>query len=246
MTRGRTSGAAFVAVLSAVTVLLLSPGRAAQAALIHDYELNGTFADSLGGPPMVSGGGTLGATGYTFAAGQGPNLSNAIPASNYSIEVGVALDDTSGYRKLIDFKNLTDDNGLYNLDTSLDFFRDPEIIGPAGAFANGVQVTVLLTRNGATGEVIGYVNGVQQFSFIDSAGDATFTAANNIIQFLIDDTQTGGREASGGFLDFVRIYDAPIGAKAAAPAFSTGWLVGAALMLLTLGVRRLHRNRSAG
>jgi hypothetical protein len=63
---------------------------------------------------------------------------------------------------------------------------------------------------------------------------------------LIDDTQTSGREASGGFLDFVRIYDAPIGLKTTvAPAFSTGWLFAVALMLLTLGVRRLYRSRSS-
>ena len=58
--------------------------------------------------------------------------------------------------------------------------------------------------------VIGYVNGVLQFNFTDSSNLATFTGPNNIIQLLIDDNVTGGREASSGFLDYVRIYDGPI------------------------------------
>jgi len=236
-------------ITSVVTVLLavaggglgvLSPAGVA-AALLHDYELNGTYADSLGGPPIVPNGGTLGPTGYTFAATQGPSLSNALPVpGNYSIEMGFTLKSTVGYRKILDFKDGTSDNGLYNYDTSLNFYD--VATGPSGVFTADVPVTVRLTRNGATGEVVGYVNGIEQIRFIDSAGDAIFTATNNIIHFLQDDTAVPGEDASG-FLDFVRISDGPP-SGINAPALNGGGLVATALILLAVGARSLSRKRS--
>lgn len=233
-----------VASISALLVtvagmLIVTP--AARATLLHDYELNGTFADSLGGPPMVGNGGTLGATGYTFAANQGPSLSNALPLpGSYSIEIGFTLNSTAGYKKLIDFKDLTSDNGLYNHDTELVFYD--LAFGPDGAIEAGVPVTVLLTRNGTTGEVVGYVNGIEQIRFTDSGGDAVFTGANNIIHFMQDDGVTGGSESPSGFLDFVRISTGPTGVNT--PALDPGGFAVAALLLLAFGVRALRHNRS--
>jgi Repeat of unknown function (DUF5650)/IPT/TIG domain len=45
----------------------------------HVWEFNGNFLNAMGGPSMVSPNGTTpGPTGYTFAAGQGPNVSNVL------------------------------------------------------------------------------------------------------------------------------------------------------------------------
>jgi hypothetical protein len=46
----------------------------ASAALVADFQLNGTLADSLGGPDITNNGGTLGATGITFGVNQGSSL----------------------------------------------------------------------------------------------------------------------------------------------------------------------------
>jgi hypothetical protein len=175
--------------------------------LIHNYELNGTYADSLGGPPLDPNGGTLGPNGYTFAAGQGPSLSGVVPSSHYSIEMGFYIDVTSGFKKLVDFKDLTSDYGLYDLTGALNFY--PVVTGPSGAFSPSVPVTLLLTRNGGDGELRAYVDGGLQLSFFDSGNIATFTGTNNIAHFFRDDTVTSV-ENSSGFLDFVRIYDQPI------------------------------------
>src|SRR5262249_32305612 len=85
----------------------------------HIYELNGSYADALGGPPLTPAGGTLGPSGYTFAEGQGPSLSSAVSPTTYSLEMLFRIDDTSSYRKLLDFKNRTSDDGLYNLNGAL-------------------------------------------------------------------------------------------------------------------------------
>jgi len=57
----------------AALALLFGGVTRIHAAMIHNYDLNGSYADSLGGPSLVPvpNGGTLGATGYTFGPGQG-------------------------------------------------------------------------------------------------------------------------------------------------------------------------------
>ena len=65
---------------------------------LHSYDLNASFDDALGGPAIVSGGGTLEATGYSLdAADQGPSLSGPGVTDNYSIEMVVTLDSVSGF-----------------------------------------------------------------------------------------------------------------------------------------------------
>src|SRR5207253_945805 len=81
--------------------------------------------------------------------------------------------------------------------------------GPNGAFAPGVDVDLLLTRNSATNVVVGYINGVEQFRFTDTAQLATFNAANNIIHFFIDDLVIPD-EVSAGVADWIKIYSGPI------------------------------------
>ena len=59
--------------------------------------------------------------------------------------------------------------------------------------------------------------------FIDIA---TLSDPSNIIQFLMDDTLTSGEESSGGFLDYVRIYDTVENTSADVPEPATMILLG--------------------
>ncbi len=94
------------------------------------------------------------------------------------------------------------------MDTALNFFNTAT--GPSGAFAPNVDATLLLTRNAATKEVVGYVNGVEQFRFLDTSDLAVFAGgAANIIKFFIDDDVLPD-EASGGVVDRIRIFDGPL------------------------------------
>lgn len=213
----RATGLILAGLSLGLTPLSLPP--AAQAASVtHIYELNGSLADSLGGPSLVANGGTLGPTGYTLAANQGPSLSNAIDPATYSIEMRFSFEILSGYIKIIDFKDLTSDDGLYNLDTALDFF--PVTTGPSGAFVANTITHLVLTRDDATDAVVGYVNGVQQITFTDDLDRATFSGLNNLIHFLQDDFPTGQGEASGGFLDQIRLYDGALTATQVTDLFN--------------------------
>ena len=55
------------AVIACISATMMLPGAASIAgADTFTYELNGSYAESNGGPSLVPLGGTLGPTGYTF------------------------------------------------------------------------------------------------------------------------------------------------------------------------------------
>ena len=110
----------------------------------------------------------------------------------------------TGFRKILDFQNRASDNGLYNLNGSLDFF--PTAAG-GSVFSPDVLARVVLTRDLGTNTVRGYVNGAPQITFTDSSSLAVFGAANNIIRFFEDDFATGQAEASAGRATEIQIYN---------------------------------------
>jgi hypothetical protein len=211
----------------------LAPTRAsADFMLIHHYNLNGTLADSLGGPALAANGGTVGATGYTFGMNQGLTLGGWATGSqsfSYAIEMVFRLTQTNGYRKLIDFKEPDIDPGLYVQNGALNFY--PAASGGAGVISDNQTVTVKLARNGLTGIVSGYIDDVLQFTFNDSVTQrAIFDGANNLIEFFMDDN--GGGEASAGFVDEIKIFGEGIEPVVPLPATA----IPAAAMLLVGGL----------
>jgi PEP-CTERM motif-containing protein len=220
----------------------------ANASLIHDYELNGSLADSLGGPSLIADGGTIGATTYSFGADQGLSLAYSALGSTglYSIETVFEFDQFGIWRKIIDFNNRTTDDGFYFSPSNvLDFFP---IAAGSSVVNTPIFVDVVLTRDAATGLVSAYLNGVPQFSFIDSSGLATFRGADNLVHFFEDDAATGFNEASRGSADCIRIYNNALSASAVANLTSCsggstsvpepGTLLLAALGLFALTVAR--------
>lgn len=196
---------ALLSLTALAAVALASP---AHATLLHNYDLNGSLTDSLGGPALTANGGVLGASGYTFGANQGLSLSglNLVSSGAYAIEVGFSFDTLSGYRKIIDFSNLALDSGLYTLGNNLNFY--PVVTGASGVFQSGQLVSLLLVRT-AAGSVNASVNGVPEFGFSDTSN----LAISNTLKFFIDDFATGQFEASSGYVDYIRISDsAPVSA----------------------------------
>ena len=120
-----------IGMLASAACLLLHPGMA--LATTFTYDLNNSLAETGGGPSLTSLGGTLGPTGYTFGANQGLSLTNVIGAGTpYSIELRFSFDATSGFRRILDFKDRTSDTGLYNLNTAVNFLMWPQAL--AGQF----------------------------------------------------------------------------------------------------------------
>lgn len=203
--------------------LLMLPffGRAPAAVVVHEYALQGTLDDNRGGPALTALGGNITALGYVFAANQGLTLvSTALSATDFSIEFSFNFSSTSGYRKIADFHALGDDSGFYQLNGALNFY--PIATAPTTDFLPNTDVHVVLTRDGATQVVTGYVNGQQRFTFLDSGPTATFTAPNHVLTMFVDDFATSQGEASGGRANFIRVYNGALTGGQVSALFAAG------------------------
>ncbi len=192
-----------------IFTLAVMLGGTSYGALVHQYDLNNSLADNLGGPSVVSNGGVLGATGYTFNFAQGLSLSNAGISNVYTIDMLISFDTVCSNKwcKVIDFSNLTSDNGLYNSPSNFEAFWVGGIIG-TGTVAVGTNPAQITLSRDAAGNVKSYLNGALQFSFVDTTNQAVFSAANNIMWFLQDEGNQGNPgEHPKGFVDYIKIYD---------------------------------------
>ena len=146
--------------------------------------------------------GELGPTGFTFSAGQGLQLSGgSFDRSSYDIEISFSMSEVTGFRKVIDFKNRSSDFGLYIFNGGLIFFGG--VSGPFGVFGADELINLRITRDSGTNTVTAFLNGQESLSFEDTAMNGVFDPSEAF--FFLDDSRTSGFEASGGFVDFIRI-----------------------------------------
>ena len=176
--------AVLVVVVAAVGVVIyLAAGSGDEPT--HAYELNGTLDDAKGGPAAQSLGGTVGAEGYTFGPNEGLTIDVDLGES-YTIETRLRVDGADSFArwaKILDYRDLTTDAGLYvhNQDKLQFFFmegcgdrgddiaqgcltggpRGPEreqLSTPAGGWQMGTFHTVRLVRDGDAGTVAVYLD----------------------------------------------------------------------------------------
>ena len=176
-----------------------------QAAVIGDFRLDGSTANQAGGALTLTTDGSLGATGIAFDANEGTLISGFAGQTDYSVELRFSFDTLSGYRKIANVPGVGSDAGLYNLNSSLNFYP---VGSSAPVFTAGQLATVVFTRN-AAGDFNGYVNGAAVLSFTN----AGLTTLPNALWLLRDDTATGGSESSSGFVDYIRVYDTALTAQ---------------------------------
>ena len=185
---------------SLIAAALLSVAGASQAALIHQYELNGDLKDAKVGPDLGAiAGGVLGPTGYAFSGNKGLNVFYAL-GSVYTIDMAFRLsDDRATYQRLLNFQFASADHGLYTTGNQFCFYRGGCLLG--GSFAPQEDMRLTLTRDSASVVTL-YKNGNALFSFQDSTGETNLTGARRL-SFFKDD----GGEAATGSVDFIHLYD---------------------------------------
>ena len=202
----------FWSVLACISATMMLLGVASIAvADTFTYELNGSYAESNGGPSLVSLGGTLGPTGYTFGVNAGLSLSDTGISDAYSIAIRFYFDNVNAsintYEKILDFKNRTSDSGLYSVSGQLLLFATGGSGDPSD-FTNGTMADLLVTRN-ASGLFSAFVNGHFAFSVMDMNGGTRFSGPGNIINFFMDDTLSFAPEAGTGFVDRIQVTTFP-------------------------------------
>jgi hypothetical protein len=180
-----------------------------------DYYFQGSLESSLGTAPdlvevekgssVFTADGTTGVTVLRFAGGRGLALApttHVIRSSGYSIELLFRFDLLAGFRKVIDFKNGSTDDGLYVLDGCLTFVpKEQDALTRIGSDS---YVQVVLTRDAAD-QVVGYVDGVRQFAFHDRGGLAKVGGSDGL-RFFVDDVTTS-QEWSSGSVSQIRLFD---------------------------------------
>lgn len=195
--------------------IMLSAPLSIAAAQTHIYQLNGTYADLLGGPSLTSDGGTLTPYGYVFGPNQGLVLQNVFSSgSSYSIALHSSLSavtSSTGYVKLIDFKDQTSDNGYYAYNGQAVFYPHSGS-GFSTDYIPNVPTFTVLTNDATTHMVSVYVNGLLRLSFVDGAQDAEFSGPYGVARFFEDDFYLGQPEAAGGFVDYIATYNAVLSA----------------------------------
>jgi hypothetical protein len=215
-------------------VLLHLPARA--AVLLHEYALRGTLADAAGGDPLTDLGGQITALGYVFAANQGLWFSSRdFSPSSYSIELSLRLNTVAGTTKILDFHNLTAEPGLYQTDGRLAF--NPATTASSLSFTAGTDIHLVLTRDAVTNLVTTYVNGHQQFSFVDgSLLSAPPGFSNKVYVFVNDSNESNG---SGGTANYLRIFNGVLTAGEVSALIAAGPPIGvpepSTFLLLAVG-----------
>jgi hypothetical protein len=134
-----------------------------------------------------------------------PTTSVLTNSGTYTVSALVRFDAVDGYRRVFDPSDGTTDNGLYVADGHLELY--PVVFGNKASIAADKWVQITLTRDATTKVAAAYVNGVKQFSAVDSA-DAGVVDASSVMRFFIDnDCGTGFcGEASGGRVARLRVF----------------------------------------
>ena len=177
---------------------LLFASFSANAELIHQYRLNNSLVDDFGGPSLVANGGSFTADRYVFGANQGLTLNENL-GSVYTIDFVYNFSNQTSYRKLIDYRNRTTDNGVYTHTGRALFYVSGTYGGTGTQMLPNVDSQVTVTRD-ASGAMQAFVNKELMFSFMDSGSALTF---GNIASFFMDDGAVAG-EASPGQVDYIR------------------------------------------
>jgi len=172
-----------------LAILLTSVAAFADAtSWTHSYDLtSGSAADSKGGPSLTLIGGSLGASGFAFGPGGGASLSGAIGnPTNYSIEVVFTLNSVAGWQEIINYKNFTTGQGLWNHDGNGNFWS---FTGDSASawFAAGQDIDLIATRD-ASGVAAFYVNNQLVLTFTDFTlwQQTVLSGPGNIIQLFQD------------------------------------------------------------
>ncbi len=194
--------------LALFVIAIFSTTALAQTTYSYNFinnlkESSGTGPDLI---PMCAGSFTtepfpaLGHFRYVYHFGFGcglifnDSISNFLSSGSYTIEMYVRLDTVSGYKKLVDYKDTTSDNGFYNQTGRTHLY--PHNGSDSAYIQDSVYEYIALARDGSTKALFSYVNNHYLRSDTDTASYYVYDAHKKLI-FFHDDDNTHSEQTSG-------------------------------------------------
>lgn len=196
------------------------------APLIHHFEFEGSFADSL--PTGIelqvhanTGTNRLANGEWQWSASSHPGgglilLTDKITdPEDYSIGFRIRFNEVSpSWRKILSFKDASDDGGLYFYNGYLQLY--PFSFNDAISYETDTYYDFILSRN-PEGVVTVYVvqsdnSIVKVYEDVDTTQATVPVEADGFYQFMffIDDDTTSSEWTSGGAVRNIRIWDGPV------------------------------------
>lgn len=203
------------------TGVLLALPLSAQSTLFSEFDFEGNLSDqfSVGACNEYSNLYSFIGSGLFVWAGdstrQGGGLVISIPdaaitETDYTVSFRFQIDQTNGYRKLIDFSNLSSDAGLY-VNNSLRLY--PSGGYGATAFNPANVYSVVFERNGLNDSAIAYLFAGNQLVSESRSLDANMdyvpvlVGGNRVFHFFHDDSLTLYEFSPTGLVDQIRFYN---------------------------------------
>lgn len=222
---------------SLIAAALLCAASSSHAALIHQFNLDGSLKDTVTGSTLTALGGSLTQDRYVFGANQGLKL-DAKLGGVYTIDMAFHFDSFGNYGRIVDFSNLNSDNGFYVQGHGFRLFGTGAATGSGGYLTQNVDNRVTLTRDAGKMFKV-YQDGELVLSVADTGGIADF--GQNIAYFFRDNNGAHSGEAFPGAVDYLRVYDTALSQQevqaltppsAAVSEPATYGLLGAGLALM--------------
>lgn len=144
---------------------------------------------------------------YRFEQNSGFQFDNTAAGNflgeGYTIELYFVFDNLSSWKRVVDWKNRTSDNGAYVFNGELNFY--PYQYSSGAPVNEGEYTYYVITRDEATQELIIYTDAVNHIEFIDTGEDGILNG-DNVLNFFHDDLIVGG-EASSGAVAMLKLYN---------------------------------------
>ncbi|MBX3482690.1 PEPxxWA-CTERM sorting domain-containing protein [Phenylobacterium sp.] len=201
------------AAAAAVLAAGMATGAAAEIVPIHSYHLDGSLADSYGGPSLTSYGGELGANGYAFDYHEGLGLATSAFADPavYSVELYFQFDAVnSAYGRILNSSG--NDDGLYVHSGNVSYYSDHAAYDGT-AFSLGTMHHLVFARSNTSMQI--YVDGALARNL---NGDPASSKILNPLLFFIDEGSEDGR----GYVDFIQTFDTALSAADVATLYNNG------------------------
>jgi len=174
--------------------------------LVRDYQMERGIRDRTGlGPDLEPLGGEVRNGLYLFGPGEGVELPHAGVTDHYALQIIFRkLDEESGYRKIVDFKDRKQDGGVYLYGGQITFYS----LANGGTPLPGQEHRLRLERNRYTRIVRAYLDWRPIFAFIDLDDDAVFENGKGVL--FADDKATSHKEQGPGALRSLLVWGSPL------------------------------------